>query len=29
MVRSSGAHSPRSETIMITDAYDRKSGSLD
>ena len=25
---SSGAHSPRSETIMVTDAYDRKSGSL-
>jgi hypothetical protein len=28
LVRSSGAHSPRSETIMVTDAYDRKSGSL-
>ena len=28
MMRSSGAHSPRSWTIMVTDAYDRKSGSL-
>jgi hypothetical protein len=28
MVRSSGAHTPRSATIIVTDAYDRKSGSL-